>query len=224
MPALKPAILQISRFLSGGEAGESIALDDRQAVGTAERREQDDVTGLAHGGGANEEAGSAGGRGGASEGLRQAFLAGLKELAPILAGEFGKGDAELTADAGGSEIEHFADLGLDGDDETGRLGFEAVVTVVGLGLFQGGGVGRAAVECREAGRIPAPASLLGTGAGKNIFGGRELDGLKPEKVPTPWRQPLGVRRKGRAEVTVAGIGRWSREFHGIPQSRRMAVV
>jgi hypothetical protein len=74
-----------------------------------------------HGGGANEEAGSAGRGGGAAEGLRQAFLAGLKELAPVLTGELRKGDAELAADARGSEIEYFADLGLNGDDEPGRL-------------------------------------------------------------------------------------------------------
>ena len=146
---------------------------------------------MAHSGGANDEAGSAGGGRSATEGLRQAFLAGLEELAPVLSGEFGKRDTELAADAGGSEIEHFADLGPDGDDETGRLGFETVVTVVGLGLFQGGGIGRAAVECGEAGRIPAPASLLGAGAGKNVFGAGELDGLKPEKVPAPRGQPLG---------------------------------
>jgi len=82
--------LQVSRFLSDGEAGERIAFDDIETVGTAERWEQDDVVGLMHGGGANEESGSAGGGGGAAEGLRQAFLAGLEELAPVLAGGSGK--------------------------------------------------------------------------------------------------------------------------------------
>jgi hypothetical protein len=131
-------------------------------------------------------------------------MAGLEEFAPVFAGEFRQSKAELTANGGRSKIEHVRNLGLDGDDETRGFGFETVVTVVGLNLSECGSVGRAAVECGEAGRIPAPAPLFGSGAGKDVFGGGELDGLKPEKVSTLRGQPFQVCRQHRPEFSVAG--------------------
>jgi hypothetical protein len=83
--------------------------------------------------------------------LREAFLARLKEFAPVFAGEFREGDTELTANGGRSEVEEVSDLGVDRDEETRGLGFDAVVAVVGLGLLKSGGVSGTAVKGGEAG-------------------------------------------------------------------------
>ena len=61
--------------------------------------------------------------------------------------------------------------------------------------------------------IPASASLPSTCAGKNVFGRGEFDRLESKKMPVPRVGPLGVRRKGCADISVTRIGRCGRKFH-----------